>query len=203
MQTSDSHRLLDRFLGMGLPWPMRLSWYVGLSSAWGLLLFWFASMWLPPASQRMIQSTAGQSETFTEAPEAVVLQPISSSAQPVGKTLTSIGFGELMATGLELDWQAAKEHCTAQGMRLPSVAALQALWQLQTHRRPSNAELCTQAGWPLAKLCGGSAGQAEYWSLGEQLDVPQTVNLFNGVARVRHANARMHLACSRDEGAAQ
>lgn len=114
--------------------------------------------------------------------------------------LTVNGFGELSPADVEMGWQAAARHCAGQGLRLPSVAALQALWQQQTQGRPSNAELCAKAGWPLGKLCGGTADQAEYWSRDRQAGYPQAVNLFNGLVRARHADAPLHLACSRDEG---
>lgn len=201
-----SRRWLDTLLARGTPWPLRLLWYLGLSSFFGLLVAWLAQSVLIPVARpvppelRAVQAPAGP---LPVEPTSLTATAVPAPTPPTvgGKVLTVNGFGELSPADVEMGWQAAARHCAGQGLRLPSVAALQALWQQQTQGRPSNAELCAKAGWPLGKLCGGTAEQAEYWSRDQQQGYPQVVSLFNGLARVRDAEAPLQLACI-DEGGA-
>lgn len=205
---------LDTLLAMDLPWPLRLAWYLCLSSSFGLLLAWLAGNWQPaavpvvapspePPAMPSLPSAPAPVSIPAGAPPALPVKPSAPPAAALGQALKVQGFGALSPApaALELDWQAAAEHCAAQGLRLPTVPALQALWLQHTQGRPSNAELCSRAGWPLARLCGGSTTQAEYWSRDRQAGYPQAVNLFNGLARARHAEAPLQLACV-DEGGA-
>lgn len=205
---------LDRLLMFGRPLWVQLCWLQLLSISFGMLLGYVAWLWMSPKpiGLPLLPLTVVQSVPAQHVPVAqpAVAMPAVLSVSPgapsavapapavVGARLTVGGAVQLLPlSGVPQGWPVSEALCAAHGLRLPSVTALQALWAEHTQGRPSNVELCSQHAWPLAKLCGGSALQAEYWSDEQQDGLLQTVNLFTGQARGRLENFQAQVACMR------
>ena len=212
-----SKYVIDRLLMSGRPLWVQVCWLLLLSISFGLLVGGVAWLRMLPKPISLPQRPLEFVESVPARPVPVA-QPVVAVAVPavlgvspsvpsavapapalVGTQLSVGGVGQLLPlSGAPLGLPAAAALCAAHGLHLPSITALQALWAEHTQGRPSNVELCSQQGWPLAKLCGGSALQAEYWSDEQQEGLLQTVNLFTGQARGRLENFPAQVACMRE-----